>query len=126
MTKYHNILKDLPFVKAIVVYSVESLPSEFKDSRCYLWNDFIALGKNISNKIIEKKIDCQNPGSCCALFYTSGTTGHPKGVMISHDNLTWAARRKLDNADDLNFERIISFLPASHIAGFMAYIVHFI
>jgi long-chain-fatty-acid--CoA ligase ACSBG len=46
--------------------------------------------------------------------------------MISHDNFTWSARRKLDIADDMHFDRIIAYLPASHIAGFMSFIVHFI
>lgn len=46
--------------------------------------------------------------------------------MISHDNFTWSSRRKLENIDDVGYERIISFLPSSHIAGFMTLIVHMI
>ncbi len=46
--------------------------------------------------------------------------------MISHDNFTWSARRKLEIADENSFEKIISYLPSSHIAGFMTLIVHFI
>lgn len=35
------------------------------------------------------------PGHCMTLVYTSGTTGPPKGVMLSHDNYIWTARTAL-------------------------------
>lgn len=59
----------------------------------------------------------QTAGSCCSLVYTSGTTGHPKGVMLSHDNYTWlqhqASKLELDEGE----KRMLSFLPLSHVAA---------
>lgn len=60
----------------------------------------------------------QSPGHCCSLVYTSGTTGNPKGVMLSHDNYTWlntitAGKLPFPNESP----RIVSFLPLSHVAA---------
>lgn len=55
---------------------------------------------------------------CCHLVYTSGTTGPPKGVMLSHDNLTFTAKRLCDifyMKDKV--ERLVSYLPLSHVAA---------
>ena len=57
------------------------------------------------------------PGTCCTLVYTSGTTGNPKGVILSHDNYTWTAKRILDRNNIGGVKRIVSYLPLSHVAS---------
>jgi long-chain acyl-CoA synthetase len=52
------------------------------------------------------------------IIYTSGTTGEPKGVMLSHGNLTSNAQtviQELQESTDANFERRMNLLPLSHI-----------
>jgi long-subunit acyl-CoA synthetase (AMP-forming) len=58
----------------------------------------------------------QKPDDCCSLIYTSGTTGNPKGVMLSHDNVTWTAQQIVDSARIDQTDHLISYLPLSHIA----------
>ena len=50
------------------------------------------------------------------LVYTSGTTGPPKGAMISHANIVWTLRSAISVFDLRDGERFLSFLPLSHIA----------
>lgn len=56
------------------------------------------------------------PEQLATLVYTSGTTGPPKGAMISHANIMWTIRSAAQMFDIHPHERLLSFLPLSHIA----------
>jgi long-chain-fatty-acid--CoA ligase ACSBG len=116
-------LTKLPRVKAFVVWGEKELPKDTKDSRFYLWNDFLKIGADVKDTVIMERITKQKPGDCSTLIYTSGTTGMPKGCMLSHDNLCWEAipmmneAIKSDPSMPLTSHRVVSYLPLSHIAG---------
>jgi len=50
------------------------------------------------------------------LIYTSGTTGPPKGVMLTHDNLSFTAHQVRFVMSINHTERLVSYLPLCHIA----------
>jgi long-chain acyl-CoA synthetase len=52
--------------------------------------------------------------SLATIVYTSGTTGRPKGVMLSHQNILWNAYRSLQVVKCSPSELFLSFLPLSH------------
>ncbi|CAN5607222.1 fatty acid--CoA ligase FadD11 [soil metagenome] len=58
------------------------------------------------------------PEDLVTIIYTSGTTGPPKGVMLTHHNVTWTAEslRQAFAMDDLTGMRLVSYLPMAHIA----------
>ncbi|MEM9677884.1 MAG: class I adenylate-forming enzyme family protein, partial [Pseudomonadota bacterium] len=52
-----------------------------------------------------------------ALMYTTGTTGNPKGVMLSHASLAWYARISREIRDMTPQDRTFCVLPLTHIYG---------
>ncbi|KAK1174416.1 long-chain-fatty-acid--CoA ligase ACSBG2-like [Acipenser oxyrinchus oxyrinchus] len=116
LTKILQVKDQLPHLKAIVQYKDEL---KEKQPNLYTWKEFMELGKQIPDAQLDDVIRSQKANQCCSLIYTSGTTGQPKGVMLSHDNLTWTAEAagKTVNLGNGTEECIISYLPLSHIAA---------
>ncbi|MGW2631661.1 o-succinylbenzoate--CoA ligase [Streptomyces chattanoogensis] len=58
-----------------------------------------------------------SPDDTCIIMYTSGTTGRPKGAMLTHANLTWNALNVLVDTDLAADERALVSAPLFHTAG---------
>ena len=111
LAKFTAVRDRLPDLKALVLMQGESTAAGV-----YSWTKFLELGLNTPESELDKRIAAQSPDAMATLIYTSGTTGTPKGVMLSHDNLTWTANSAIGliggNAED----EVVSYLPLSHIA----------
>lgn len=124
LKKYLSIWSELPKLKLILLYNdviPQDLPKEYQ-GKVLLYKDFLEKGRNfvaqVPSDMIEKRMKAQKPGNCCTLVYTSGTTGPPKGVMISHDNYIWTAHTTLSKYEfNYGNETIVSYLPLSHVAS---------
>ncbi|KAM9849145.1 long-chain-fatty-acid--CoA ligase ACSBG2 [Aulostomus maculatus] len=120
LQKILQVEDQLPHLKAIIQYK-DALKE--KRPNLYSWAEFLELGRDEPDAPLDEIISSQKPNQCCTLIYTSGTTGQPKGVMLSHDNLTWTALStshhvRLRDAADAQ-ESVVSYLPLSHIAAQM-------
>ncbi len=56
--------------------------------------------------------------SIAALMYTTGTTGNPKGVMLSHANLLFSSLQSKNIRELVSSDRLLCVLPLTHIFGF--------
>lgn len=56
-------------------------------------------------------------GDPCLVMYTSGTTGRPKGAVLTHGNMTWNAVNQFMGMDLSADERTLALAPLFHIGG---------
>jgi long-chain acyl-CoA synthetase len=82
------------------------------------WDSLVGKGRELYAKSpgdFQASYKAIGPEDPISLIYTSGTTGPPKGVMYSHNNVTWtleSIRRFLD----LGRHTLVSYLPLAHVA----------
>lgn len=79
------------------------------------WNDFLQLGKEKQSEPLPPE-----PFNICTIMYTSGTSGNPKGVVLTHENVSTAIRGVdvfMEQFEDkMTVDDVyISFLPLAHI-----------
>ncbi|WP_428607881.1 AMP-dependent synthetase/ligase [Sedimenticola sp.] len=92
------------------IISIESLDGMEHDDRIRQLDEW--LPKMAGEYQIVDDID---PHSLCSIVYTSGTTGHPKGVMLSHHNILSNTYQALQTTTVNDDDILLSFLPLSHM-----------
>ena len=80
------------------------------------WDQFIAGGRQVPDAAVEARLDPLGPRDGAMLLYTSGTTGMPKAVVLPHEALSCWAVTLIDLIPMSPRDRVISYLPLSHIA----------
>jgi long-chain acyl-CoA synthetase len=78
------------------------------------WDEFCARGEGGGE--LQARLDGLRMDTVATFIYTSGTTGRPKAVMLTHDNLAWTAGQGVDLFQVGPHDRLLSYLPLSHIA----------
>lgn len=100
-------LTDLPMLEGIILLKGEA-------EAATSWQAFISEGTPAESVAVERTLQNLREEDLCSIVYTSGTTGVPKGVMLTHGNLSSNARILIKQMGITAEDRALSFLPLSH------------
>src|ERR1700681_222096 len=114
--KFKQCRAQLPELEQVIVADAENdVPSDF-----LRYETLIASAGGAEIAAYRLRAAQVLPGQLCTIIYTSGTTGEPKGVMLTHNNLS---SNVTDSCATFDFEPAtdvaLSFLPLAHVYGRM-------
>jgi long-chain acyl-CoA synthetase len=110
--KIVSVRDQLPHLRHVVMMKDGAVPD---DPMVLGWAEFLARGDG-GDGPFEARLGGLRPDGVGTYIYTSGTTGRPKAVMLTHDTLSWTAAQAADLAEARQSDRLLSYLPLSHVA----------
>jgi len=117
LDKWLQFRDNVPSLQKVIVWDLEGL-RHFTDPMLMTYDQILEMGRQVVEKepdFFEKRMEEIDPEDLSVLVYTSGTTGPPKGAMLTHRNVTWMARAIVSDNPVQDHDDVMSFLPLCHI-----------
>ncbi len=102
--------KNLPFLRNIVTVG-------FDMEGCLNWEQMLSRSSLIPREEVRRRASLVKPDDVCNMQYTSGTTGFPKGVMLTHRNIVNNGKTIGDRMDLSTADRMMIQVPMFHCFG---------
>jgi len=116
LARWRPVIEQLPGIKKIIVRDPAACPA---GDRYMTWAEFEMLGREqfaAQPGEITARVAAIRPDDPLALLYTSGTTGNPKGVLLTHRNILYETAAADMMGVTIPRVRWVSYLPLAHIA----------
>ena len=102
--------KKLPFLRNVITVG-------FEMDGCLEWKDLIKRAPLVPMQEVARRASLVKPDDVCNMQYTSGTTGFPKGVMLTHRNIVNNGKIIGDRMDISTADRMMIQVPMFHCFG---------
>ncbi|MBQ2715819.1 MAG: AMP-binding protein [Clostridia bacterium] len=102
--------KNLPFLRNVVTVG-------FNMEGCLDWEQMLARASLVPREEVRRRASLVKPDDVCNMQYTSGTTGFPKGVMLTHRNIVNNGKTIGDRMDLSTADRMMIQVPMFHCFG---------
>jgi long-chain acyl-CoA synthetase len=115
LDKYLQTSGEMPGIRGVVM-----MDGPAPEHGVASWAAFLQRGRRALPRLadeLRRREDRLGPDDLATIMYTSGTTGNPKGVMLTHGNLLSNTLACLDVMPHAPDDVVLSWLPYSHIYG---------
>ena len=102
--------KNLPFLRNVVTVGFD-MPG------CLNWEQMLQRAALVPHEEVRRRASLVKPDDVCNMQYTSGTTGFPKGVMLTHRNIVNNGKTIGDRMDLSTADRMMIQVPMFHCFG---------
>ena len=102
--------KKLPFLRNVVT-------AGFSMDGCLTWEQMLSRSQLVPREEVRRRASLVKPDDVCNMQYTSGTTGFPKGVMLTHRNIVNNGKTIGDRMDLSTADRMMIQVPMFHCFG---------
>ncbi len=111
LAKLMTIREEMPRVRKVILFN--GTPPE--DDWVLSYEDFLELGDGASDADLAARTAAVGPQDPAGIIYTSGTTGRPKGVILTHDNITFTGQSCPGCGGFRPGDTTFLFLPLAHV-----------
>jgi long-chain acyl-CoA synthetase len=111
-----SAVRDLASVSAIVPWD-DALAGPARATDARVCSPDLLAGAPLDEREIDRRLAATAPDDTAVLVYTSGTTGPPKGAMVSHANILTMLHASGATTEELRTDDLsLNFLPMAHAA----------
>ncbi len=116
LDRWQRAIEEASGLKAVILLDDAARP---EGDLYRSWDEVVAAGaerRTADPDEVTTRSRELTPQAPATILYTSGTTGNPKGVVLSHANVLYETHSTIDAAGIQGAQRAISYLPLAHIA----------